>query len=419
MQRLAKAEQSLKLSQDSNREKEKRIRILEEKCHIMERARGYGNEQISELERKCQKLQGQVHSMEKFLDDYGMVWVGDEDNGDEEAPVHSRVNNYDELQLDEEEEVQSGRGSIWHPGSSLATSAPFKVNFDLIVKNIEELNSLAGEGEHVIAHTSKGARLKIRDPLPLTLYANGIFMFNGPFRPFSDAETQACVQDLMDGFFPSELQLRYPDGVPFLLKDLRETHFRNDRQEKIFSGAGQTLVDDNTNGRETTSDKEIQTGDERDVKETYQPPGVQKQTMEQFLNKLPSSVVRNGKLVDIKSDLKATLKGDQEKGPETVIVENELQQNETSSVKDKDSQAENITTLRIKSEKGDKTYILKMKYTDTIGDVKRQLNKTRHHISLIYQLKSTFPNRTYNNDRETLDDCGLVPNATLHMHLRK
>jgi len=26
---------------------------------------------------------------------------------------------------------------------------------------------------------------------------------------------QQCMQDLMDGFFPSELQARYPDGVPF------------------------------------------------------------------------------------------------------------------------------------------------------------------------------------------------------------
>lgn len=23
------------------------------------------------------------------------------------------------------------------------------------------------------------------------------------------------MQDIMDGFFPSELQIRYPDGVPF------------------------------------------------------------------------------------------------------------------------------------------------------------------------------------------------------------
>ena len=27
--------------------------------------------------------------------------------------------------------------------------------------------------------------------------------------------SQRCMQDLMDGFFPSELQDRFPDGVPF------------------------------------------------------------------------------------------------------------------------------------------------------------------------------------------------------------
>jgi len=26
---------------------------------------------------------------------------------------------------------------------------------------------------------------------------------------------QQCMQDIMDGFFPSELQGRYPDGIPF------------------------------------------------------------------------------------------------------------------------------------------------------------------------------------------------------------
>ena len=26
---------------------------------------------------------------------------------------------------------------------------------------------------------------------------------------------QQCMQDIMDGYFPSELQTRYPGGVPF------------------------------------------------------------------------------------------------------------------------------------------------------------------------------------------------------------
>lgn len=53
------------------------------------------------------------------------------------------------------------------------------------------------------------------DAVPLTLYANGIVMFAGPFRPLSEATTQECLQDIMDGFFPAELQNRFPDGVPF------------------------------------------------------------------------------------------------------------------------------------------------------------------------------------------------------------
>ena len=36
-----------------------------------------------------------------------------------------------------------------------------------------------------------------------------------------------------------------------------------------------------------------------------------------------------------------------------------------------------LTTLRIKSELGDQMYVLKMKHTETIGDVKKLLNKLR------------------------------------------
>ena len=46
-------------------------------------------------------------------------------------------------------------------GASVASAAPLEVNFDLIIKNIEELNTLAGEGEHIISHTTRGARLKV------------------------------------------------------------------------------------------------------------------------------------------------------------------------------------------------------------------------------------------------------------------
>jgi hypothetical protein len=61
--------------------------------------------------------------------------------------------------------------------------------------------------------------LQPADAIPLTLYKNGIVMFQGPFRSFSDPSTRQCVQDLVDGYYPAELQSRYPEGVPFQLTD--------------------------------------------------------------------------------------------------------------------------------------------------------------------------------------------------------
>ena len=103
------------------------------------------------------------------------------------------------------------------------------------MENIRELNVLAGESEmHFEAQHPDNQRhistLKRVEPVNLTLYANGIFLFNGPFRSFSgkissllplmissfiDPSTQQFMHDILDGFFPSELQRRFPDGVPF------------------------------------------------------------------------------------------------------------------------------------------------------------------------------------------------------------
>uniref|UniRef100_A0A8C3KPB7 UBX domain-containing protein 11 n=1 Tax=Calidris pygmaea TaxID=425635 RepID=A0A8C3KPB7_9CHAR len=107
--------------------------------------------------------------------------------------------------LKDEEELPAR--SLWKPGKT-------PIDFDLILENVKDLNVLAGEGISQIEHTPGGARLRQPKPLPLTLYQNGIVMFNGPFRPYEDPSTQQCLQDIMDGYFPSELQMRYPDGIP-------------------------------------------------------------------------------------------------------------------------------------------------------------------------------------------------------------
>ncbi|NXF31268.1 UBX11 protein, partial [Nyctibius bracteatus] len=87
------------------------------------------------------------------------------------------------------------------------------IDFDLILEKVNDLNMLAGEGVAEIERMPGGARLRRPAPLPLTLYQNGIVMFDGPFRPYEDPCAQQCLQDIIDGYFPSELQRRYPDGI--------------------------------------------------------------------------------------------------------------------------------------------------------------------------------------------------------------
>lgn len=52
------------------------------------------------------------------------------------------------------------------------------------------------------------------ESLQLTLYKNGIVVDDGGFRSFEAVKTRQFLQDILDGFFPSELQDIYPEGVP-------------------------------------------------------------------------------------------------------------------------------------------------------------------------------------------------------------
>ena len=82
----------------------------------------------------------------------------------------------------------------------------------MIVKNVQELNSLTDYAEAKIVEYTNGAKFETTESIRFTLYSNGIALFNGPFRPFSDASTRKFCIDLMDGYYPSELQSKYPDG---------------------------------------------------------------------------------------------------------------------------------------------------------------------------------------------------------------
>ncbi|XP_048681895.1 UBX domain-containing protein 11 isoform X3 [Caretta caretta] len=364
----------------------RKVAELEKQVKILQKGKDSPESSgIEELEVKCLQLQNQVWEMERFLNDYGLIWVGE------------RNEQLEELKSLKKQENQPSRG-LWKPGHSTVSNYP--IDFDLIFENLKDLNVLAGEGVSQIERTAGGARLRQPQSISLTFYQNGIVMFNGPFRSYEEPSTQQCLQDIMDGYFPSELQTRYPDGVPFQVTDRRDVFFRERQLPENFPGQGQVV------GHLKSTE----------VKETSEIPGP-KLSPEQFLNKLPKSLIREGQVIDIRGPIKETLQGsDGTSSNEVILVETPslAAMKERLQADEQDQPpAPNISTLRIKSENGEQTYIVKMLFTETIGDLRRHLAQSRGGESQLYEIISTFPQRVYADNFMTLQECGLIPNASL------
>ncbi|XP_056237058.1 UBX domain-containing protein 11 isoform X3 [Seriola aureovittata] len=372
MQRVNLLEKKVRSQAQEIECKNKKISVLEKKLKVWkESGSAHDLSGREDLEKRCQQLQNQVHEMESFLNDYGLLWVGDGETSDSEdcAQTYS---------------------------SGISGVRDFYMNFDLVMLRIMELNILAGEGESFVQSTATGAQLAKKEPIQLRLYSNGIVMFDGPFRSYQEHSTQQCMRDLMDGYFPSELQERFPDGVPFEVHDRRDEEF-------IFRLPWEK--------------------DDSSCVASSQIPG-KTVTMDQFLNRLPKVVVKAGRVIDVRDSLRATLQGssDVQSSESVVFIDTAALQAmrerlETSS-SDRPSSPRDVITLKVKSEDGSHTYILKMCFSETIGHLRQYLDKHRGSGLPGYDIISAYPPCCYDDDCRTLPSCGLTTNATLLLRRR-
>uniref|UniRef100_A0A4W3JPP0 Uncharacterized protein n=1 Tax=Callorhinchus milii TaxID=7868 RepID=A0A4W3JPP0_CALMI len=105
MSRLTELEQRVRAQAREISSKNKEITVLEEKVKTLQQAKVDEPKRKHELEKYLQ-LQNQVWEMEKFLNDYGMTWVGDQ--GDEN-------NNEDTTEEEEETNEIILSNGIWQP----------------------------------------------------------------------------------------------------------------------------------------------------------------------------------------------------------------------------------------------------------------------------------------------------------------
>ncbi|VEL19423.1 unnamed protein product [Protopolystoma xenopodis] len=103
-----------------------------------------------------------------------------------------------------------------------------------------------GSNEISVATKSYGsniARFQLPETVQITLYDDGICLASGPFRPFIDPLTLTFVQDILDGYYPSEFKQSYPDGVLIEFIDKRDVSFLESHRQatKSFNGSGYLL----------------------------------------------------------------------------------------------------------------------------------------------------------------------------------
>ncbi|KAI4498291.1 hypothetical protein M0802_006777 [Mischocyttarus mexicanus] len=220
---LTKAEEKL-LNKDQEIERYKRkVKDLEMKCKNHETLKKKEQQRVADqinnseyLYKRCILLENKIFDMEKFLADYGLIWVGDNDTTS--SNTEYAIDNY------------------------------IETYYEQLIANIDQLNVAAGKGEVYVHHNEKGSGASFKTPscMSLKFYKNGMIVQGGPLRLYNDPKTTSFIRDILDGYFPSELQESYPNGVPFKVENHREEVYAND--VNIFPGHGYRL------GKQTSKD---------------------------------------------------------------------------------------------------------------------------------------------------------------------
>lgn len=383
-------------------------------------------EQILGLEQSNTQLRRQVHEMESFLQDYGLVWVG-------------------------QEQQQPGADAVAREETAASIGA--RIDFGLFFTRLKELNIIAGEGKAKIHTEGRAARFDFGEKVPLSVYRDGIFFRRGPFRPYSDRETQRFVSDVLDGYFPPEFKDEYPDGIIFDVKDCSSVQYADaingsqanagGERFKAFGGEGQKI------GAPSTQTAAM--------------------SREEFLRRLPERSVSKGRVVSIREEISAklgegmasgdygdtsgrgqndgnggahvigtavphslSLVGDDEfqlgsipeatsPNPDplgvTLAETPALSMLKRSATRGELSADRDVTTLRIKLPGNGASLLAKMFFDDTVGDLRKHVAK--HVNTQDFELRAAFPSRTFRDDALTLRDAGLVPNAKMFISLQK
>ncbi len=325
------------------------------------------------------------------------------------------------------------------PLSHPAARPPLPVPLSELQSKVDELNEVAGDGCGQIVSAGGGQHvLSTPDPVNLVVYRDGLQIHTMPAKPYNDPAVTAVLRDILDGYFPYVLKRDFPDGVPLRVVDRTGDTIDSSPMRRQGAGAAGGAGGAGAAGAGVRASN-IRTFDDIDTQGgAGEPVG-----REQFLSRLPQAVIKKGKVIDIRADISKMLGGGAGGAgaggggakPEVSLVPtpvdallSTIQRNHVGpslpppSREGQVNVAQEVTTLQVKSFDGKQTYIVKLKYDDNIGELRKCINQ---HLKGsgggqkpgAYEIRSAFPARAYTDEVETLRQAGLIPNATLFLRV--
>ena len=244
-------------------------------------------------------------------------------------------------------------GLVWVGGPAPAPS----FDSDKLLQKLNDLNEKVADKK--IVQNGSRAKFEHSKVLRVTVYSDGILVGAGPARSFEDSE--AFVKDVCDGYFPQEFKSQYPDGIKLDVRDCRT-------ERAPFQGPGQA------SGRKTRTLSDIGSTDMR---------------VDDFLNKLPQKVIKDGRPVEVRDAIRERL---------VPSVEAPVP-------------SDAFATIQVRAFTGAR-FVLKFMKGATVADLRSKIDAEVASAEP-YELRTAFPPRSYRDVDATLEAEGLVPTAVV------
>jgi len=371
-------------------------------------------ESMQELRAQRDAYRLEVEEMKQFLADYGLTWVGDDDEEEPDESDKEVVEAGDAQSRERQGADNPGRARSGSIAEKLGRPpAPDGVQLDIkvIESRVQSLNAMVEkESAHIVSSRVGGvmrARLVADDTpaSPLTFFRDGVKLGSRAFMAFELAPAQQLIRDILDGYFPFALKDDHPDGVemkvldrtPYTFTDWLKTHAQSDPD---LTDAGCRLAPVGVHSLRRVS------------------------AAEGFLARLPEKVVRDGRICEVRGPIARQMAGNSSTRDESAPVGERDAGEEVSLLLVGREASAQAARLQVKVEGGERV-VFHMETSHCIGDLEDALAKWRASHSLPdagtggrrFELRTAFPRKAYSDRSQTLEEAGLVPSATLFVGL--